>query len=78
MLSKRVIACLDVRDGHLAKSVKFVKVFGTTLYSYDKIFVKQTESNQWINKNTNKEATQAESLKLDKWLKDHQKFIEKS
>ncbi|MFW6303496.1 MAG: imidazole glycerol phosphate synthase subunit HisF [Candidatus Sumerlaeota bacterium] len=24
MLSKRLIACLDVRDGHLAKSVKFV------------------------------------------------------
>ena len=24
MLSKRVISCLDVRDGHLAKSVKFV------------------------------------------------------
>ncbi len=24
MLSKRIIACLDVRDGHLAKSVKFV------------------------------------------------------
>ena len=24
MLSKRVIACLDVRDGNLAKSVKFV------------------------------------------------------
>jgi len=24
MLSKRVIACLDVRDGHLAKSIKFV------------------------------------------------------
>ena len=23
MLSKRVVACLDVRDGHLAKSVKF-------------------------------------------------------
>ena len=24
MLSKRVIACLDVRDGHLAKSIRFV------------------------------------------------------
>ena len=24
MLSKRVVACLDVRDGHLAKSIKFV------------------------------------------------------
>ncbi|MCY4564075.1 MAG: HisA/HisF-related TIM barrel protein, partial [Gammaproteobacteria bacterium] len=24
MLSKRLIACLDVRDGKLAKSVKFV------------------------------------------------------
>ena len=24
MLSKRLIACLDVRDGHLAKSIKFV------------------------------------------------------
>ena len=24
MLSKRIIACLDVRDGNLAKSVKFV------------------------------------------------------
>ncbi|MBT7371787.1 MAG: imidazole glycerol phosphate synthase subunit HisF, partial [Gammaproteobacteria bacterium] len=24
MLSKRIIACLDVRDGKLAKSVKFV------------------------------------------------------
>ena len=24
MLGKRVVACLDVRDGHLAKSVKFV------------------------------------------------------
>ena len=24
MLSKRIIACLDVRDGHLAKSIKFV------------------------------------------------------
>ena len=24
MLSKRVIACLDVRDGKLAKSIKFV------------------------------------------------------
>ena len=24
MLSKRLVACLDVRDGHLAKSVKFV------------------------------------------------------
>ena len=24
MLSKRIIACLDVREGNLAKSVKFV------------------------------------------------------
>jgi cyclase len=24
MLSKRLIACLDVRDGKLAKSIKFV------------------------------------------------------
>ncbi|GIS97541.1 MAG: hypothetical protein CM1200mP24_08250 [Gammaproteobacteria bacterium] len=24
MLSKRIIACLDVRDGRLAKSIKFV------------------------------------------------------
>ena len=24
MLSKRVVACLDVKDGELAKSVKFV------------------------------------------------------
>ena len=24
MLSKRIIACLDVRDGKLAKSIKFV------------------------------------------------------
>ena len=24
MLSKRLVACLDVRDGHLAKSIKFV------------------------------------------------------
>ena len=25
MLSKRIIACLDVRDGNLAKSIKFVE-----------------------------------------------------
>ena len=24
MLSKRVVACLDVKDGELAKSIKFV------------------------------------------------------
>jgi len=60
------------------KSVKYVKVFGVTLYSYDKLFVKETESAQWINVNTNKKASQAESIKLNKWLKDHRKFIEKS
>ena len=59
------------------KSVKYVKVFGVTLYSYDKLFVKETESAQWINQNTKKKATQAESFKLNKWLKDHRKFIEK-
>jgi hypothetical protein len=52
-------------------------VFGATLYSYDKLFVKETESAQWINQNTKKKATQAESFKLNKWLKDHRKFIEK-
>ena len=65
-------------SGYKIKSVKYIKIFGTTVYSYDKMFRLEPETERWINQATQKRATEAESIKLNKWLKDHRKFIEKA
>jgi len=63
--------------GYKIKSIKYIKLLGTSIYSSHNTFSKEFGKDQWINEKNNKPASEPEAVKLDKWLRDHKKFIEK-
>ena len=54
------------------------EVLGILLPSKKRSFIKQEGDNKWYNKKSQKKVSEKRQLQLNKWLKDHQKFIEKN
>jgi len=53
------------------------EVLGIPLPSKERSFIKQEGDNNWYNIKSHKKVSEKRQLQLNKWLKDHQKFIEK-
>lgn len=65
-------------DTYLVKTLIPYRIFGIQIASEIKEFKKSAKDKAWYTINGNKKASKVQRIKLEKWLKDHQKFIEKS
>ena len=63
---------------YTVKALHPVKIFGIQMFSYVKSYALSEDHKYWYEIKSDKKVSRSKSLKLNKWLKDHQKFIEKS
>ncbi|MUP42876.1 hypothetical protein [Christiangramia aestuarii] len=64
-------------DTYIVKVLHTYKLFGLSLSSYVKAYACSNDEN-WYEVKNGKKVSRNKSVKLNKWLKDHQKFIEKA
>ena len=64
-------------EKYIIKALITYKVLGISLFSSVKSYA-YNEEKDWYELKTGKTPSKSKILKLDKWLKDHQKFIEKA
>lgn len=74
----KLINISKTENSYLVKALIQYKIFGIQIGSEIKEFKKSTNDNAWYTLNGKKKASKGQRLKLEKWLKDHQKFIEKN
>ncbi|WP_037314703.1 hypothetical protein [Salegentibacter sp. Hel_I_6] len=72
----RLVYLQNIDDAYVAKAEISVKAFGLSVRRKTKIFTRKTSENIWREEKSNKIASKRETAFLNKWLKDHQKFIE--
>ncbi|TDN79839.1 hypothetical protein DET49_13521 [Salegentibacter sp. 24] len=72
----RLVYLQNTDKAYVAKAEIFIKVFGVGLGRKTKVFIREDSDKKWREEKTNKIASRKESAFLDKWLKDHQKFVE--
>lgn len=65
-------------DTYLVKTLISYRIFGIQIASEIKEFKKSSKDDNWYTVNGDQKASKGQRVKLEKWLKDHQKFIEKS
>ncbi|SDR76828.1 hypothetical protein [Gramella sp. MAR_2010_147] len=73
----KLIKVSQTRDAYEVKVLISYRLFGIRIFSTEKSFVKKYNHDEWYQKDDHSKASQEKKMKLDKWLKDHQKFIEK-
>ncbi|MCB7480264.1 hypothetical protein [Christiangramia sediminis] len=59
------------------KTLISYKLLGKRLISIERSFVKKENEDDWYEKQKGLKASEVKRLKLERWLRDHQKFIEK-
>ncbi|PRX40635.1 hypothetical protein [Salegentibacter salegens] len=72
----RLINLQRTDDAYVAKAEITLKAFGVALGQRSKIYIRRESENAWREKKTNKKVSQKENAHLNKWLSDHQKFVE--
>ncbi len=65
-------------ENYLIKASHYIKVLGIEIYSKVKTYKLTNNEKQWQRLGSSKKVSSRKTAKLNKWLKDHQKFIEKS
>jgi hypothetical protein len=63
---------------YLIKAVIPLKILGLEIASKIRVFSLTEEHNEWFDSKTGQKASRSKVAKLDKWLRDHQKFVEKN
>lgn len=63
-------------DQYIIKTINSTKVLGMDLLQKNKSYQKKVDEEEWFELSSGKTVSAQKKLKLDKWLKDHQKFIE--
>jgi len=72
----RLVYLQNTNDAYVAKAEISLKAFGVAVRRKSKVFTRKTSENIWREEKSNKIASNRETAYLNKWLKDHQKFIE--
>lgn len=72
----RLINLQRTDDAYVAKAEITLKAFGVALGQKSKIYIKKQSENEWREKKTSKKVSSREATHLNKWLSDHQKFVE--
>ncbi|TBW26401.1 hypothetical protein [Gramella sp. KN1008] len=62
-------------DAYVAKAITSVKIFGISLSSTTQQFVKPLSEETWYDFKGH-EVSENKQILLDKWLRDHQRFLE--
>lgn len=65
-------------ENYLIKALHSFKLFGLIFYSKVKTYKLSKDEEHWYLMDSKEEVSVREKTKLNKWLKDHQKFIEKA
>jgi len=73
----KLIKVLKTNNTYEIKTLITYRFLNIRFLSLEKSFIKNKEENSWIETKSHKRAPKEKELKLDKWLKNHQKFIEK-
>ncbi|PTX43000.1 hypothetical protein C8P64_1524 [Christiangramia gaetbulicola] len=64
-------------EGYIVKALLSYRLLGLQLFSRVKVYELKESHNAWYEASSKKKVSKRKRLKLNKWLKDHQKFIEK-
>ena len=59
------------------KALHPIKILSIHIMAFIKTYKLSDDHTYWYNLNSEKKVSRKQRFKLDKWLKDHQKFIEK-
>ncbi len=59
------------------KTLHSYRLLGLQFLSRVKVYVLNESNTAWYEASSRKKVSEKKALKLNKWLKDHQKFIEK-
>lgn len=73
----RLVNISKVDDAYLIKASVPYKFLGIEFMASDRLYKKKENEDDWNEAETGKKVPINRKLKLNKWLKDHQKFIEK-
>ncbi|MDR5590346.1 hypothetical protein [Christiangramia sp. SM2212] len=73
----KLIKVLKTSNGYEVKTLLTYKFFGKQFFSREQTFVKSEEEEYWTVPGTGSKVSMEKQLRLEKWLKDHRKFIEK-
>jgi hypothetical protein len=72
----RLVYLQNTDDAYVAKAEISIKAFGVALGQKSKIYIRKDSENIWRERKTNKKVAKKEATHLNKWLSDHQKFVE--
>lgn len=64
-------------EGYIVKALLNYRFLGLQLFSRIEVYELTESNNTWYEASGGKKVSKRKRLKLNKWLKDHQKFIEK-
>ena len=72
----RLVYLQNTDEAYVAKVEITIKIFGVAFGEKIKTYIKRDSENTWRDEKTNKTVSEREAAHLNKWLNDHQKFVE--
>lgn len=72
----KLVYLQNADNAYVLKAEVTVKLMGITLGRKSKIFIRKYSDKKWREKKSGKLASRKEKAYLNKWLSDHQKFVE--
>jgi len=73
----KLIKVLKFNDRYEITALITYKFLKIQILSVEKVFIKKENKDYWQDAKNHEKVSVSNKLKLDRWLKDHQKFIEK-
>lgn len=72
----KLVNLQNTDDAYVAKAEISVRALGVAVGQKTKTYIRKVSETEWREKKSNKIVSKHESLHLNKWLSDHQKFVE--
>ena len=72
----RLVYLQNTDNAYVLKAEITVKLLGVSLGKKSKIFIRKDSDKKWREEKSGKLASRKEKSYLNKWLSDHQKFVE--
>lgn len=73
----KLIKILKTSDGYEVKTLLTYKFLGKQIFSREQTYIKSKPDKNWYVSGSNSDVSEQKQAKLNKWLNDHKKFIEK-
>lgn len=73
----KMVSISKAEGSYKVKALHPFKIFGIQIMATEKFYKLSDDHTCWYRLDSGKKASHNKQMKLNKWLKDHQKFIEK-